>query len=420
MTTKTMDALHQMTITEEGPGTILRDFETLLDFVGVDGIKTGGKHHLLPMSRLRELDERLTHPLRPPLKRPQQRSFPHIQGLYLLLRATTLGRTSGTGGKARLSIDPHVLTLWRDLNATERYFNLLEAWLLRATSEMLGGRGSTWHRGFLTDALQWLTVAQQRRRRFREREAREQLCLHSHDRLCLLGLMELFGFVDVERGVPDEGENWRIQSVKWTAFGNAVFELLRENLVSTMLDPERMEGASDFGQWQPLFSKYFPQWRKSLTLPEPEFRDGVHCFKASLGKVWRRIVIPASADMDELARCLIAAFDFDGDHLYCFHLRDRDGTSLTIAHPYCDDRLFTDEVPVGAAPLEIGDAFTFLYDFGADWRFSVTLERVDPPDPSLKEAKTVQSRGEAPPEYHFEDDDWDDDYAEEDEADDED
>ncbi|NOX53425.1 MAG: plasmid pRiA4b ORF-3 family protein, partial [Planctomycetes bacterium] len=130
--------LERMTITEDSPGTILRDFETLLDFIGPDGIPASGKYHLLPMSRLRELDERMTRPLRPELKRPQQRSFPNLHGLCLLLRATCLAVPKETKRQARLVLEPDMLSQWQGLNATERYFNLLEAWLFRANPEVVG------------------------------------------------------------------------------------------------------------------------------------------------------------------------------------------------------------------------------------------------------------------------------------------
>jgi hypothetical protein len=406
MATKTADILGQITITEDGPGTVLRDFETLLDFVGVEGIKSGGKHHLIPMGRLKELDARMTQPLNPPLKRPQQRSFPHIQGLYLLLRATTLGVASGTGSKARLSIDPHMLSLWQDLNATEKYFNLLEAWLLRASAEILGDGRAGWMRGFLTILLEGHARLSRSWQRFRGPEGREKLGLYNHDRLCQFALEELFGFVEVEHGTSDYGENWRIASARQTDFGNAMIELLREECLGEFITHNRHN--NEFGQWQPIFAERFPEWRKSLVIPEPEFRNGVHVFKASLGKIWRRLAIPATTDMDELARSIIRAYNFAGDHLYCFYLHKPDGTRLVVAHPYCDEEMYTDEVPIGAAPMQVGDPFTFLYDFGASWHFSVKLEKIDPPDPSLKEAAIVESHGDAPPEYEFDEDDWDD------------
>ncbi len=114
-------------IDENGPGSILMDFEVLLGFVE-GGVRSTGKYHLLPMARLFELDELMTKPLRPRLKRPQQKSFPHLNGLYLLLRATQLGVPEGHGkASGQLTLDSAMHEQWLQLNATERYFNPLEA-----------------------------------------------------------------------------------------------------------------------------------------------------------------------------------------------------------------------------------------------------------------------------------------------------
>ena len=40
--------LQKQEITDAGPGTILPDFEALIDFVGVGGIESGGKHKSTP------------------------------------------------------------------------------------------------------------------------------------------------------------------------------------------------------------------------------------------------------------------------------------------------------------------------------------------------------------------------------------
>ena len=93
-------------------------------------MRAAGKYHFLPLERLGELDAKMARPLRPGLVRPQQRSFPPIDGLYLLLRATRLGVPKGMGKKTgMLVLDPAMLDQWRTMNATEHYFNLLEAWL---------------------------------------------------------------------------------------------------------------------------------------------------------------------------------------------------------------------------------------------------------------------------------------------------
>ena len=97
--------LASQTIDENGPGSILVDFEVLLAFIE-GGVRSTGKYHLLPMARLFELDGRMTKPLRPRLKRPQQRPFPHLNGLYMLLRASQLGVPKGQGKRdGRLALD---------------------------------------------------------------------------------------------------------------------------------------------------------------------------------------------------------------------------------------------------------------------------------------------------------------------------
>src|SRR5262245_4577388 len=120
--------LRDQVITADQPGPVLHDFLMLLDFLGPEGVEATGKYHLLPIKSLGELNQRLSRPLHLQLKRPQLRSHPYLQGLNLLLRASGLGRIQGTGTKARLVLDPDMLAQWDDLNPTEQYFNLLEAW----------------------------------------------------------------------------------------------------------------------------------------------------------------------------------------------------------------------------------------------------------------------------------------------------
>ena len=151
---------------------------------------------------------------------------------------------------------------------------------------------------------------------------------------------------------------------------------------------------------------YFPQRVNNLKLPEPEFRDGVYYFKVSLGKPWRRIAIPANATLDDLAGCIIDAFDFDGDHLYAFELVGRDRRSMNVDHPYSDDAdAHTDEVAIGDLPLDKGKSMEFRYDFGANWQFDVALEKIEPEGAEISAPTIVESRGSAPAEYDF-DDEW--------------
>ncbi|HKI17274.1 MAG TPA: hypothetical protein VKA15_05320, partial [Isosphaeraceae bacterium] len=133
--------LREQVITADQPGPILRDFRVLLDFLGPKGVATAGKYNLLPLKFIKDLDSCLSQPLHLEMKRPQLRSHPYLQGLNLLLRATGLSRVEGVGSKARLVLDPTMMGQWDQLNPTEQYFNLMEAWLRFGRGEMVGERG---------------------------------------------------------------------------------------------------------------------------------------------------------------------------------------------------------------------------------------------------------------------------------------
>src|SRR5262249_5512835 len=110
--------LREQVIDDSHPGTILRDFQSVLDFVGPEGVEAAGKYNLLPIKAIDELDRRLSRPLHLQMKRPQIKSHPYLLGLNLLLRATGLARVEGVGGKARVALDPEVLASWNGLNPT--------------------------------------------------------------------------------------------------------------------------------------------------------------------------------------------------------------------------------------------------------------------------------------------------------------
>jgi hypothetical protein len=126
-------------------------------------------------------------------------------------------------------------------------------------------------------------------------------------------------------------------------------------------------------------------------------------------KLYRVIALDAAATLDELSSLILNAYGFDHDHLYRFVCTDPFGASVEINHPFLDEGPFADEVRVGDLPLQIGDVMLYNYDFGDNWKFSVSLEHLDPPDGSQPAAGILQSVGEAPPQYYDgedEEEDW--------------
>jgi Plasmid pRiA4b ORF-3-like protein len=403
--------LRDQIITEDQPGTILRDFRTLLDFVGPEGLEAGGKHHLLPMKFIGELDLRLSRPLRLELKRPQLRSHPYLQGLYLLLRASGLSRIVGAGTKSRLVLDPEMLGQWDRLNPTEQYFNLMEAWLRFGTGEMVGESGPSW--GLFPSSLEFWKSCPKKGLRF-VAEKSEGAYLPGVGRyLYLLALMDLFGLVNVT--LPSRPvATWSPAGVKPVPYGDAIFTLIADEW---LIFPEREEfleeadeeaGATEgprYGAWQRLLQPFFPEWRENLVFPALEPRKGVFIFRVSVGQVWRLIAIPSEATLDDLVAWILRSVEFDDDHLYEISYRDRRGAEVVANHPGIDEGPWADEISIGSLPLEPGQTMQLWYDFGDDWRFTIKLERVEPSDAKArsKKPRILESHGEAPEQYP----DWD-------------
>jgi hypothetical protein len=393
--------LRDQTINEDGPGVILRDFEALLTYIDERNPAVTPKQRLLSLGALPEINERLTHPLELGLKRPVQKSYPPIHGLYLLVRASGLTRIEGN----TLLVDKEAAQSWAALNSTERYFTLLESWLLRGRPEIVGERGFGVAGENLSNCATFANRVPDEGLQIAGAHNEEGLLSYTpgwHN----LGLLDLFGLMTVHDAPSEQGEGWRIERIERTPFGDALLALLSIDFFSGWSNLAALEQKPSipFGVLQPVVQPYFPEWEENLRISEDEFQEGIYVFKVSLGRIWRRIAIPADRTLDGLAHAILNAVAFDRDHLYTFTYRNRFGASEEVHHPYMDERPWTDKVHVGDLPLSTGQAMTFVFDFGDWWEFNVELERIESVEafPSLKGAVVLEEQGEAPDQYR----DW--------------
>ena len=393
--------LRKLTIDEDGPGTILHDFSAFLAFIEEREMSVTPMHQLR-RRMLPEINERLARPIQMGLKKPLQKSYPHIHGLYLLVRASGLTCVEGMARKPLLVIDDAVYQAWQGLNPTERYCTLLEVWLLRGRPEIIGEREGGWFRALDTfNKSLWffqgvpddgLPVAGHKEV---EDSIRFYPGLHN------LALLELFGLIVIHAGPPEPGKGWIIERINRTPVGDALVALLHAGFfgdVNNILALES-ENKVPFGVLQPTIQPYFPEWQDNLHLPEWAFREGTHVFKVTLWEgLWRRIAIPAGETLDELASTILDAVEFDHDHLHTFEYRNRFGVTARINHSYMDEGPWTSDVLVGDTPLKAGQAMTLIYDFGDWWEFEVALERVDP-GMALDRPVVLEAEGEPPDQY---------------------
>ena len=396
------------------PGTILRDYETLLRLIGDQGLPATPSH-LFAIKSLETINRSLAHPLELGLKRAMQKSYPHINGLYLLLRATGLALIDTKLKKPRLKLDPQLLESWRSLNAAERYFALLKAWWGRASGEIIGERGLGGGE-ILAQNLAFIERFPQTGILAIESPQDAEM-LRYRPGVYNLALLELFGLLEIRVESPAESRGWRPKWMRMTDWGNALLgsyaDFLQQPLerkdgsapTPTMFGLALFQPLECFESWSRIIRPHINGWRKDLDIPEPPFQPGPHLFKVSLGAgCWRRIAIGGSSSLEKLATTILDAFDFDSDHLYCFSYKDRFGRSLEIDHPYSagnSDNALADEVKVGDLPLYQGMRIGFLFDFGDQWEFDIQTESVNV-ESVIEEPQVLEKHGKAPEQYR----DW--------------
>ena len=404
-------------ISIEGPGTLLRDVQALIAFIGTRGVATQSNRGNLPASLLPELNARLTYPLEIQLKRPLLRDYPNVGGVYLLLRVLNLVRSDAV----RVWIDPERLAAWNELNPTERYFALLETWLLDADGQVLGGASQREVDGFSITLRFLADTVSARWKTFDE-------WVHKYtfrgggvspwnvQLMVRLGLIEVVPRPVGGRSPQCGSHGWLMWKARRTPWGEAVAWAVFEQLAAQTqteddigiywLEPPEGDGP---GIFQPTCQPFFPEYQKVFALPLPQAQPGVYVFKVGFDPrygptdVWRRLAVPDAASLYAVAAEIIKAFQFsDDEHLHEFRYRDRIGRERVYLHPYAEEGASSDEISVGETDLPEKQTMAFLFDFGASWHFTLRLERIEPPDPKLKRPKVIASAGVPPKQYEGE------------------
>ncbi|MGK7882513.1 MAG: plasmid pRiA4b ORF-3 family protein [Crocosphaera sp.] len=397
---KVKEWLQKQKITEKSPGRILKDWQTFLDFIGSDGVEVTGKNDYFPMKLLPEINASLSQPIEIDLKRPQQKSYPYIHGLYLLVRLLGLASPIRQGKKSKLMLNQDLLKKWQKLNVTEHYLILLEVAVFWVSIDY----GSV--ANFLSTFNTWMRLPEKKVKITKKNAGKynfDYLETVTH-----FALFDLLGLVKLESGKPLPGKGWNITAIEKTAFGEAMMKVLIRCFMSKNSSfVSYRDNPMTYGELQPLLQEYFPKYQHKFTIPDPnesrKLTDGIYQFKVSLGRAWRRILISSDSTLEPLVDTILKAFDFDKDHLYQFICKNRLGNEFYINHQFLEQPPYTDNFLVKELPLQIGDTMIFLFDFGDNWGFSVLLEGINPPDKELTIPIIEESKGKAPMQYE----DWD-------------
>lgn len=388
--------LNSQVISKEHPGSILVDFNMMLDFIGEKEMETGGKYGFFPMGKLADINSKLTHSIRLASQRPQQKAFPHIHGLYLLLRSTGIVYLKTIEKKRYLLLDEKILQSWNGLNPTEQYFNLLEAWLLQGNEQIILEHD----RGFPNHLVTCHMFLKRfdKGKIYKPDQKRNEFSYTPgwHN----VALLQMFGFITIKQPQKNIDKFWLIDQIRCADFGRVMIPLLDANIIERDLGWKIIDGENlHFGEWQSLLQPFFPEWKNNLITIEPEFQEGLYIFKIAIGSVWRRIAISGDQELELLSDAILEAFDFDNNHLYQFTYKNRKGLTASVNAPELEEPPFTTEVLVGELNLNPGDSLIYLYDFGDQWKFSLILEKIDTNNTEKSTPILLESHGESPEQW---------------------
>jgi hypothetical protein len=409
LTPQQIEQFQKQKFCEHAPGTLLKDFGALLEFIGPKGIEVSKLNHLFAGKYLSAINALLTRPLVMQLKRPQQKSYPAINGLYLLLRASGLAYVDMHKKPSRLMLNQKVLDCWLELNALERYFALFEAWWLRGSNEIIGERDAfqlqdnyfypciDFYEHYLCKQAN-ISIGKETLDYFRYLPG-----FH------LLALLELFGLIDLYLDATLSQGSWPLVQLKLTSWGKLLIPVAAEGMGNDYLSEDRKTHAL-----MPLLDtlKSIRQdLQNTLLLPGPKLTaNAAVVLKISLGNASRTLCINSSVTLDELADALLNAFAFDKDHLYAFTYKNSFGVNQRIAHPeacFDDDAASTSTYRLCDLHLDVGLQLTFLFDFGEHWEFLLWVEAIDTENTPPAKPKIIKREGSPPEQYSGEEVDFD-------------
>jgi Plasmid pRiA4b ORF-3-like protein len=143
-------------------------------------------------------------------------------------------------------------------------------------------------------------------------------------------------------------------------------------------------------------------------------------FRAALPRrpsVYRDIELDSKTTLHDLAEAIVASFDFNFDHAFGFYTGLK-GAQICKTFPKYE--LFADlgdaeprvlgvmKIRAWQAFPEVGHTMLFLFDYGDEWHFKITLRAVGEKTAKTRYPRIIASVGKSPEQYPDPDEDFDD------------
>lgn len=380
--------------------TILPDFQIVLNYFFSNKNEVSKKTNRISNESVIELNKKLSKKLQLDLKQHNQTSYPHINSLILLFRASGFGVLKLENDKLILTIDEILYRQWIDLNETEKYFNLLITWICNGVPNIIGIEEDLIHSfnnllHFMTTNLPKTKIIQTDTKSLES--AKYSVGTHN------LTILEMFGFIEISDNSNVLSKKWTISEIKFTQLGLYIFQILK-----SILNKSKYEFYCGNAFPIPIknllhkqLKSLFKDYKTDLQLTDKIQIENDLIFKVSLGRIWRKIAVPSDYSLDSFCDYIIDCFDFDHTHLYSITIKNRFGYNETYTHPEIDDYYAGNpnsaDYTLKSLYINAGSTMNFTYDFGDNWQFEIICEKVD--IIKSKKPRIIEKKGKAPEQY---------------------
>ena len=153
-----------------------------------------------------------------------------------------------------------------------------------------------------------------------------------------------------------------------------------------------------------VLAKAFPAGAVTQTIEDESLikQPGTYYFKIALKKkLWRIIKLAHPHSLYDLHLAIEDAFEFDEEHLYAFYLdigelKRRRGRYGIYCSEFEDEVFNVEDAVIGTCGFYPGQSMTYLFDFGDQIIFDITLLKIDTTEPLPHSPVMVDQKGELP------------------------
>ena len=384
------------TIVLDGNQTIVENINRIISHIRNNTVLATKNNYYFAIKNIKELNDILVNPIDIISARPVQKTYPNINGIYLLLRSMGILRFEVSKKNIVMKIDEELFKNWENLNKTEQYFTLLEIWLIHSSPREL-------IEGFHAMPIIALNIFFRVNTAPTLKKTIELMNLSSEH--YNVALFEMFGFIEIETDEPITKNRWNISKITVKPLVKKILPLViadKNDMVAFVLSK------LELGYFHNRMQSHYKEYKNILKYPKAISNTGTYRLKISLQKAYRTIEISYRSSFQSLANAILEQFNFDNDHLYAFRFVDRFGNKRDILHSSLDgdgDNLWADNYYLKNLPLKELESFKFIFDFGDNWEFDILIENIDS-SREIGSVKLIKSHGDAPEQYPDYDDEW--------------